>query len=191
MGSLGVAFFWCFSALALVGIAQAAINMGAIVSALVLSMLAFLLMWRWFAHRLQGFTGDCLGATQHAAQGLAAELPEKAELWVSPLQRCELLAQSLRGLRPDLPCKTDARLVEMNFGHWEGVAWADIPRTALDAWTADFGNHRFGGVESANAVLSRVAQQCAGLWSVELLAILTRFSEFSEKLIPTKPVHRQ
>jgi adenosylcobinamide-GDP ribazoletransferase len=68
IGSLGVAFIWCFSALALVVIAQAAINSVAIVSALTFSALAFLLMWRWFARRLQGFTGDCLGATQQLCE---------------------------------------------------------------------------------------------------------------------------
>ena len=30
--------------------------------------LAFVLMWRWFAVRLQGFTGDCLGATQQICE---------------------------------------------------------------------------------------------------------------------------
>ena len=95
-------------------------------------------------------------ATQHAAAELAAVLPQGLQVWVSPLQRCELLAQCLRLLRPDLTFKTDLRLGEMNFGIWEGVPWADVPRTALDAWTADFGEHRFGGVESVNMVLARV-----------------------------------
>ena len=30
--------------------------------------LAWLVMWRWFAVRLQGFTGDCLGATQQVCE---------------------------------------------------------------------------------------------------------------------------
>ena len=30
--------------------------------------LAWLMMWRWFAVRLQGFTGDCLGATQQVCE---------------------------------------------------------------------------------------------------------------------------
>ncbi|HPW85022.1 MAG TPA: histidine phosphatase family protein, partial [Rhodoferax sp.] len=77
---------------------------------------------------------------------------------VSPLQRCEQLAQCLRGLRPDLAFKIDLRLQEMDFGVWEGVAWGEIPSASMEAWTADFGNHRFGGAESANAVLQRVAQ---------------------------------
>lgn len=97
-------------------------------------------------------------ATQLAATELAQNLPHGLPVWVSPLQRCEQLAQCLRGLRPDLTFKTDARLQEMDFGVWEGVAWSDIPRGAMEAWTADFGHHRFGGAESANAVLQRVAQ---------------------------------
>ena len=40
---------------------------------------------------------------------------------------------------------------------WEGVAWDAIPLAAMQAWTDDFGAHRFGGVESANEVLARVA----------------------------------
>ena len=36
--------------------------------ALVASGLAFLVMWRWFWRRLQGFTGDCLGATQQLCE---------------------------------------------------------------------------------------------------------------------------
>ena len=98
-----------------------------------------------------------LQATQMAAAALAQHLPAGVAVWVSPLQRCEQLAQVLRGLRPDLTFKSDARLIEMNFGQWEGVPWADVPRSAMDAWTDSFGDHRFGGLESANMVLQRVA----------------------------------
>lgn len=101
-------------------------------------------------------------ATVRAAQALAGVLPQRLAVQVSPLQRCEQLAQCLRGLRPDLTFKTEVRLQEMDFGVWEGVAWSSIPREALDAWTDDFGQHRFGGVESANDVLQRVAQ----VWDV-------------------------
>lgn len=110
--------------------------------------------------------GLCYGAldmaadaagTQAAAQALAAVLPQGMAVQVSPLQRCQQLAQALQGERPDLHLRTDARLREMDFGTWEGVAWCDIPRAAVDAWTADFAQHRFGGQESVNDVLARVA----------------------------------
>ncbi|MCX8520411.1 MAG: adenosylcobinamide-GDP ribazoletransferase, partial [Rhodoferax sp.] len=37
-------------------------------AALAASALAFGWMWRLFARRLQGFTGDCLGATQQVCE---------------------------------------------------------------------------------------------------------------------------
>jgi alpha-ribazole phosphatase len=53
---------------------------------------------------------------------------------------------------------TDARLVELNFGCWEGVPWGAIPASQFEAWTADFWAHRFGGQESVQALMQRVAQ---------------------------------
>ncbi|OYT94082.1 MAG: phosphoglycerate kinase [Burkholderiales bacterium PBB3] len=97
-------------------------------------------------------------ATQATAQALAQVLPQGAQLRCSVLQRCELLPHYLCALRPDFVCKPEPRLVEMNFGIYEGVAWADIPKDALDAWTADFSNHRFGGRESVAQFMARVAE---------------------------------
>ena len=33
--------------------------------------------------------------------------------------------------------RTDARLLELDFGTWEGMRWNDVPRAALDLWAAD------------------------------------------------------
>lgn len=110
--------------------------------------------------------GICYGAldiaadpamTLAAGQRLSAALPPGMAVQVSPLVRCQQLAQCLRTLRSDLHFQTDARLREMDFGCWEGVAWSDIPRAAIDTWSADFAQHCFGGRESANMVLARVA----------------------------------
>ena len=79
IASLWVAALWSFGALALVVIAQSAMFfivprlgwpalslwLGAGVLA---SGLAWLGMLRWFVRRLQGFTGDCLGATQQVCE---------------------------------------------------------------------------------------------------------------------------
>jgi adenosylcobinamide-GDP ribazoletransferase len=78
-GALGVAVLWCFGALARVVIAQAApvyvVISGSLQVLLVLlgvgvlaSGVAWAWMARWFARRLQGFTGDCLGATQQVCE---------------------------------------------------------------------------------------------------------------------------
>ena len=97
-------------------------------------------------------------ATQQAAQALALVLPQGIRVISSPLQRCEQLVQFLKVLRPDLAHKTDARLKEMDFGCWEGQRWDDIAPHELAQWTANFGHWRFGGVESVQDVMARVAQ---------------------------------
>lgn len=96
-------------------------------------------------------------ASFHAARALALQLPHSIKVVSSPLQRCELLAQHLKGLRPDLTYKTEARLAEMNFGCWEGQRWDQIPQEAYDDWTAHFWQHRFGGAESVAEFMARVA----------------------------------
>ena len=99
-----------------------------------------------------------LAETQKCAAALKNVLPAGAHLFTSPLQRCELLAHVLNGLQPELIVKKEHRLQEMNFGQWEGRAWADIDPAALSAWTADFANYRAGGTgESAGQFMTRVA----------------------------------
>jgi alpha-ribazole phosphatase len=125
----------------------------------------------WLARHAQPLIGAgiCYGAldvavdaalTTAAAKSLAASLPANTVCRISPLRRCQQLGAALALIRPDLlitssTC-TDVRLAEMDFGHFEGQPWASIPKADFDAWTADFGNHRFGGKESANEVLQRV-----------------------------------
>lgn len=96
-------------------------------------------------------------ATQEAAEALAAELPHGLTVHTSPLQRCEQLTQVLRGLRPDFTFKIDARLVEMDFGTWEGRRWDAIARSELDSWTGAFATWRCGGAECADRFMARVA----------------------------------
>lgn len=63
--ALGVAFLWSIPAIALVWYAIGAIKT---VVSLVFLMLTLAWMYRWFQRRLQGFTGDCLGATQQMGE---------------------------------------------------------------------------------------------------------------------------
>jgi adenosylcobinamide-GDP ribazoletransferase len=74
--SLGAASLWVFLALALSSIALPAINL---IAACSFAVVALLWMGRLFTRRLQGFTGDCLGATQQVCEiafylGLAVSL---------------------------------------------------------------------------------------------------------------------
>ena len=63
--SLLIAVLWCFMALAFVLLALEAIDL---IVACSLSFIALLYMHRLFKRRLQGFTGDCLGATQQVCE---------------------------------------------------------------------------------------------------------------------------
>lgn len=64
-GALGAAGLWCFMPLALVWQAQSAIFL---IAAVLCSALGAAHMARRFARRLQGFTGDCLGAVQQVSE---------------------------------------------------------------------------------------------------------------------------
>ncbi len=74
--SLFIAILWLFMALVGVFIVYDAIYL---IASMVAASVAFLYMWRLFTKRLQGFTGDCLGATQQVCEaafylGLALSL---------------------------------------------------------------------------------------------------------------------
>lgn len=76
-GALAAACLWCFVPVALVLIALPAMFF---IASVILSGLGAAWMARWFARRLQGFTGDCLGATQQVSEigfylGAALALP--------------------------------------------------------------------------------------------------------------------
>jgi alpha-ribazole phosphatase len=71
-------------------------------------------------------------------------------VWTSPAQRCRLVADALGVARIDL------RLQELDFGEWEGLAWDDVPRKALDAWAADVSGFAPPGGESGAALIARV-----------------------------------
>ena len=75
-GSLVLAGLWLAVALVLVAVLAPGV---ALAVPMACATLAWLWMWRWFHRRLQGFTGDCLGATQQVCEvafhfGLALSL---------------------------------------------------------------------------------------------------------------------
>lgn len=96
------------------------------------------------------------GATAAACAALAPRLPQGAQIGCSPRRRCMQLADALLQARPDLSLQTDERLVEMDFGCWEGVRWDAIPKAEIDAWTAQFWLWRFGGRDTVSALMARV-----------------------------------
>ncbi len=90
-------------------------------------------------------------ASATAAAELASSLPQAAQVFYSPLQRCELLVQQIKGLRPDLVYKSELDIREIDFGEWEGQRWDDIDAEQLKAWTDDFAHYRCGGTGECTA----------------------------------------
>jgi alpha-ribazole phosphatase len=80
----------------------------------------------------------------------------------SPAERCRLPAEALaRALRATV--EYDPDLLELDFGDWDGRAWDDVPRTALDRWAADPMGFAPPGGESGAALIRRVSVVHAAL----------------------------
>ena len=109
---------------------------------------------------------------EEAAAVLAA-LPAVDRVVSSPLQRCMALAQYIAAARA-LSLEVDERLMEMDFGAWQGRDWSEVPKPDLDAWSGDFLHARPHGGESVAMFVDRVSAALAD-WSArrEPIAIVT------------------
>ncbi|RUT25777.1 phosphoglycerate mutase [Asaia sp. W19] len=113
---------------------------------------------------------------------------EQGTLYTSPSTRCRRAAQALLASLPDFTSITsDARLLEMDFGSWEGRAWSKIDRGALDEWAADPLGYRPGGGETVTSLIERVtafweerveaAEPCCVITHGGPLRVLLAFAE--------------
>jgi alpha-ribazole phosphatase len=110
---------------------------------------------------LPGMQGICYGALdvqladavvfQHA-DALKKALPLLPVI-SSPLQRCLALAQAI-----DINAKQDSRLIEMNFGDWQGLEWDSIDRRTLDTWANDVTRFRAPKGENFIDVVNRLTE---------------------------------
>lgn len=89
------------------------------------------------------------------ATGVLAALPEVRIVVTSPLQRCMALAQYICAAK-ELPLEIDERLMEMDFGAWQGRYWSELPISDLGAWSDDFLHARPHGGESVALFQTRV-----------------------------------
>ena len=88
---------------------------------------------------------------QPTADRLRALLPAGTPVLASPLRRSRCLAEALHA-HPLF----DRRLMEIDFGEWEGRGWDQVERALLDAWAADVLHFSPPGGESAAMLQARV-----------------------------------
>ncbi len=138
-------------------------------------------LWLWRHPRPQGAAGRCIGRSDLAvdprrAKRLAHRIRAAArrhglphEVWTSPLQRCAAVGRWLArwGWRQHI----DARLLELDFGTWEGRHWSGIAWSEVQAWEADFARLAPGGGESLAAMAQRLANWRAGLPAGAILVV--------------------
>lgn len=121
--------------------------------------------------------GRCYGrldvaaeAPEPAARRLGALLPEGIAVLASPLQRARRLAEALHAAP-----RFDERLMEMDFGAWEGLPWSEIPRAEIDAWAADVFDYAPPGGESLRRMQARAVECVEGVAELagERVALVT------------------
>lgn len=124
-------------------------------------------VWVWRHPQPQGVAGRCIGRTDVAVdprrtKRLARRIQVVARraglarvVHTSPLQRCADVGRWLR--RWGWTHVVDATLLELDFGTWDGQAWAHIGQTEVDAWCAAFATHAPGGGEPLVQLLKRAA----------------------------------
>jgi len=81
----------------------------------------------------------------------------KFALWSSPTLRCRAVADAIAAAF-DAPVHLDARLLELDFGAWEGLAWSDVPRADLDRWAACPVGFAAPGGETGASLIARVTE---------------------------------
>lgn len=74
-------------------------------------------------------------------------------VYCSPKKRCTRLASALELNN----VVTDKRLLELNFGEWEGKLWNEINQNDLNAWMKDYVNNAPDEGESLDQMYLRVS----------------------------------
>lgn len=111
-----------------------------------------------------------------AVSGLRAA-PDSERLWRLPIlssaaQRCSELAHACARVGTDNDARRpriEPRLLEMNFGAWEGIPWSEVPQADLDQWADDVAGFRPPGGECFNDLIHRVGMVLAELRTPHLI----------------------
>lgn len=102
-----------------------------------------------------------LGLAQAGALGEVFATERVTRVISSPLVRARDTAQEI-ATRHDVPVEIDDRLIELDYGDWDGLALREVPADGWAAWRADPGFSPPNG-ESLVAVARRVEAFCKEL----------------------------
>ncbi len=103
-----------------------------------------------------------IGRAQAAALRDALATVPLAALYVSPLARSRETGEIIAAGRPS-PLHSDPRLIEIDFGGWEGLPAAEIASADPDgraAWLRDPATNRAGGTGETGAEVSERMTAC-------------------------------
>ena len=114
------------------------------------------------------------GRSQAAALAGLLERRRPSVIVSSPLQRCVQTAEAIAAPL-GIEVTIDERLIEADYGEWEGMPLADIPADASERWRSD-PDFRPPGGESLADVAVRVAAWCEEQSRSETVVAVTHVS---------------
>jgi alpha-ribazole phosphatase len=127
-------------------------------------------LWLWRHPRVAGAAGRCIGRTDlrvdprrskrlaHRIRAVARRHGLPRQVFTSPLARCRAVGAWLA--RWGWQHVLDDRLLELDFGSWDGRDWSSIGEAEITPWSADLLHHRPGAGEPLAHLLGRVQAFC-------------------------------
>jgi alpha-ribazole phosphatase len=127
-------------------------------------------LWLWRHPRADGAAGRCIGRTDlrvdprrskrlaHRVRATARRHGLPRQVFTSPLARCRAVGAWLA--RWGWTHVVDARLLELDFGQWDGRPWSMIGEVEVTAWSSDLLHYCPGGGEPLSQLLDRVQAFC-------------------------------
>jgi alpha-ribazole phosphatase len=95
---------------------------------------------------------DIAGTAESIFEQIPRQTLASARIYCSPSSRCMGVARHIASPRQPTAAED---LIEMSFGHWQGMRWDAIAQVEIDAWAKDLWGYRPGGGESAEMVATR------------------------------------
>jgi broad specificity phosphatase PhoE len=115
-----------------------------------------------------------LGKQQAAALAVGFAPQPVTRVLSSPLQRASDTARAIAA-EHDCEVESDERLIEVDYGDWDGMALTDVPAESWAAWRVDPDFAPPGG-ERLSDVSARVRSFCSDFLSADLVVAVSHVS---------------